>query len=181
MVDFYSEGTLRIFDPYNANERQLVHSIAQEDIERQSPIIHWFKINHTQSILNMDEVDKIYGENDNSIYHVKPVQIFAIVEKSPIITELQRMGFAQIEEINFICNIPQTLKLLGREPKEGDLFRISSFGYNENEKNIHRFYKVSTVYPSDMILGHYTNFIVNAEQTNLNDAPQEIIDLMVNE
>ncbi len=179
MVDFYSEGTLRIFDPYNANERQLIHSIAQEDIERQSPIIHWFKINRTESILNMDEVDRLYGENANTVYHVEPTQVFAIVEKSPIITELQRMGFSQIEEINFVCNIPQTLKILGREPTEGDLFRISYFGFLEGEKNIHRFYKVSSVVPSDMILGHYTNFLVNAEQTNLNDVPQSIVDLLV--
>jgi hypothetical protein len=176
MSQFYKHPyntSLDLYDPLN-NEYEIVDQTGADHIKINSPYILWWKIDQVGTKDNNDELSNLYNESDMmSFLNISsPVRVYAFVEYSPIINELTKIGLVQVKEINFISNITDIFEKLGREPKPGDVFRVSQM--TTDGKDDSTFYTVVSVSPIDLHLFRYTNYLINAEATNMYNIPSEI-------
>ena len=166
----YRPQRFKFFDEENP-EYALIDSLTEEMFVVISPKILWWTFKDEETKAAMSELELLYGETMSSKKFLGPIEVFGHLETDPVITELQRMGIEQIESIKLSVNRNTFANLIGFEPKAGDIFLVK---YPKDNRQT--FYTVSTVDPSDLYNMRYTNYIINAEQTNMNDVDQEIID-----
>lgn len=176
MSQFYTHPTntsLDLFDPLNS-EHDLVDQTSSDHVKINSPYILYWKIDTETTKRNNDDLSNLYGESDMmSFLNISnPIRVYAYIEYSPIITELTKLGLTQIKEINFIANITDITERLGREPQPGDVFRVSTMTIDGTKDNT--FYTVVSLSSIDLHLFRYLHYLINAEQTNLNNIPSEI-------
>lgn len=174
---FNRPTSLKIYDDQN-EEHFLVDSLGQEFIQIQSPRMYYFRMNLKETMTNTDDLSTLYGETEQLRLH-EPVEIFALVEHSPIIQELTKLGLAINKEISVVVNIREIETILGGSPNSGDFVLMYTL---DDRKKAHRtFYKVASVNEIDLVLSRYTNYSINCEQTDLGDVDDSIREFLVRE
>lgn len=165
--------TTKIYDPENP-EYQLASHYSQELFITVSPKILYWKLNHTLTNTNRDEVDDLYGESSQKSIYEKPVQIYAKEEINPIIQELTKLGLEQKDEIILFTNIIDIHSRLGSPPKSGDIFRISYVV--PGAPDMHKFYIVNRAIPDTATMYNFCfiNYLIYGENTAMENVPEEI-------
>ena len=165
---------LDIWDPLN-HEHWLVDQQSIDHVKINSPYILYWKIDQEKTDMNNDELSDLYQESSQLVfYNSNPIRVFMYVEISPIVQELSRIGISELREINFISNKTDLIEKLGRSPISGDLLSVSYF---EKDKKVDpNFYTIVSTSDLDIFLYRYLHFMVNCEQTNLNNIPKHIFD-----
>lgn len=183
---FYSpRTTIRAYDDSNIQEHITREMMNREWVEYVSPKIEWWCIDFVNTKKDANELQNLYGETDNAEYAnvgknpAEPIEVFALVEKSPVVEELTRLGIADLQEVMFTCSRADIELKLGQPPKAGDLFRISQFRLDRKHDSV--FYKVASVLPCDFDLHRYLNYLINGEQTAMEEAPKYIRDWLKKE
>lgn len=180
---FNRSTTLKTYDDQNILEHEFISSMGDEFIQIHSPRIIYFKLNSQKTFQETDEVSSLYQETE-IMHHYEPIEVFALKEASPIIQELTRLGLTQIMDVNLIVNVSDFEKRLmsagfSREesyPNSGDLMLINEVNiHGKSEKN---FYVIASVVASDPVLNRETNYLINAEQTSLDNVPEDIRDFL---
>jgi hypothetical protein len=171
---FFNNTPLKVHDPNNTLEHYLVDSIDSEHIEVLTHLIYYWKLDTNRLLIDSDEVDRLYMENEKLHYDPMPIQVNMISNVSPIVTELNRLGISSTLESVFSCNIKDIKDRLGRGPIGGDLFRISFFETGGKYENV--FYKVSTINKGELFKDRYYTYFINANQTALEDVPDYVLD-----
>lgn len=176
MSQFYQHPQnfkLDLWDPLNY-EYDLINQESIEHIKIYSPYILYWKINQTETKFQNDDLSNLYQETDQIVYsNVSfPIRIYAFIEYSPIINELNRLGLSQIKEINFITNITDFNTKIGRGPLPGDIFRLSDIKMDGSKENL--FYTMVSSSTIDYHNFRYVHYLLNAEQTNMYNIPSEI-------
>jgi hypothetical protein len=172
----FRPSDVKTFSPYNP-EYLLASSMDAEMIEYSSPKILWWSFDKTETIADMDELDKIYGESHlgQDIFKA-PKQVNAALEINPIMMELTRLGVEQIEEIILFANQDDFLLQNEENPKSGDILRVSYIVNEDKYRNV--FYVVGSVIPVDLFNLKYLNWRILGQQTNMSQASQAIRDYM---
>jgi hypothetical protein len=169
--------SVNVFEPLSP-EYSLASSIDAEYISYATPKIMWWSFDKTDTMSNMTELDKIYGESHvgKDVFY-EPNIVEAHLEINPIMMELMRLGVEQIEEVILFANTDQFyIKNASRDPKSGDIFRVSYIVNEDKYRNV--FYTVGSVIPVDLFNFKYLNWRILGQQTNLSNASQQIKDYM---
>ncbi len=167
-------NTVKVFEPKNP-EYALCSSLTSEFIEAQSPLCMWWSLNRATTNASQDELDQVYGERgsgDRKFKFKKPNRIYLYLEINPIMIELTRLGIEQIEEITGVINVDDFLQRNFCDPQPGDIFRISYIISEQKYRNV--FYTLSSLVPFDMFNMQYINWHLYAEQTPMQEVPDEI-------
>lgn len=169
---------LKVYDDGNQSEHALLSSFSDEFIQIQSPRIYYFRVDFKSTEQQTDDVSKLYGETENIIMF-KPIEVFALVERSPVIEELTKIGLSNLSEVTLTVNIDDITSKLGDKPKGGDMLCI--YNVNTQGKAFKNFYKVASATPSEMVNSRYINYNIFAEQTSLDDVEDDIRSYLVKE
>ena len=171
---FFNNTPLKIHDPNNTIEHYVIDSMDSEHVEINTHLIYYWKLDVNRLLMDSDDVDRLYMENQTLQYERTPVIVNMISNISPIVTELNRLGISSTLESVFSCNIRDLEEKLGRAPIGGDLFRVSFFKTDSKYENT--FYKVSTINRGELFKDRYFTYFINANQTALDDIPDYILD-----
>lgn len=163
--------TLKAYDDGNQSEHAILSSLGDEFIQIESPRVYYFRMDFKKTKLNTDETSTFYGETEKQEL-LPPVEIFALLERSPIIQELTRLGLSNIKDINFICNIDDITARLSATPNSGDFFLV--YGVNTKGKAFKDFYQVASIVPINIVNSRYIDYLINAEQTSLDNVDDSI-------
>jgi hypothetical protein len=178
----YRPQKLRMYEP-TSPEYSLADTMLQERITAYSPeVYYWSFVRDDESIApdfgskERDELDIVYGEKSSAngkMAYLGPYEVKLALELDPIMAEMTRLGWQQIESVNAFGSVAAMDHYLKqRLPKSGDIFRVSWI-LTETERRF-VFYKISNVTPVDPFNFRYLTWAIHAEQTTLHDAPDNI-------
>ncbi len=158
---------LNLYEPENP-EYLLLNSFNEEFTEISSPRILYWKLNREASKQNQDKLDELYGEATQTNVYEDPIEVYFLIERSPIMNELTRLGQNTIEEINIVVPTLQISEKLQRLPDAGDIFRLSTI-HEEGKKEKFTFYEISNVVDNDANNHMWMTLMLFAKQTDLSN------------
>lgn len=156
---------LNLYEAENP-EYMLLNSFNDEYTEIVSPRILYWKLNREASKQNQDKLDDLYGEATQTNVYEGPFEVFMLIERSPIMNELTRLGQNTIEEVNIVVPTLQISEKLGRLPDQGDIFRLSMI-HEAGKKEKFTFYELSNVVDNDPNNHMWMTLMLFAKQTDL--------------
>ena len=181
----YRPTSVKLFEPKNP-EYSLADAMTTEQYTIHSPEIkYWSFVKDGPTAATLDELDVVYGEksskaNSGRLVYTGPYNVKGFLEIEPILQELLKMGPQQIEVVELFVNIAAMENYLeNRLPKRGDIFRVTWIVTETVRRYI--WYSVANVTPVDPYNFKYVNWHINAEQTLMKDAPENIRQYMIGE
>lgn len=169
---------LKAYDDQNQSEHKLVSSMSDEFIQIESPRMYYFRMDFKKTKVNADETSQLYGETEKQEL-LPGVEVFSLVERSPIIQELTRLGLSNIKDLNFIANIDDITARIGAAPNSGDYILV--YSVNTEGKAFKDFYQVASVLPINITNSRYNDYLINAEQTSLDTVDDAVRQMLVKE
>lgn len=163
---------LNLYEPKNP-EYLLLNSFNEEYTEIVSPRILYWKFDIENSKNTLDKLDDLYSESTQTNKYIGPFEVSMLIERSPIINELSRLGHNIIEEINVVVPTLLINEKLGRLPQPGDIFRVSMIDeLSQREK--FTFYEIANVSENDPNNHMWLTLMLFAKQTDLSNVPIEL-------
>lgn len=163
---------LNLYEPKNP-EYMLLNSLNEEYTEIVSPRILYWKFDLDNSKSTLDKLDDLYSESTQTNKYIGPYEVFMMIERSPIMNELSRLGQNTIEEINIIVPTLQINEKLGRLPIPGDIFRVSMID-EQLQREKFTFYEIANITDNDPNNHMWMTLMIFAKQTDLSNISIEL-------
>lgn len=162
---------LNLYEPSNP-EYMLLESFNQEYTEIVSPRILYWRFDEKTSKSNQDRLDELYGEATQTNVYEGPFEVFMLIDRSPVLTEISRLGKNIVEEVQIAVSVLHINEKIGRLPVSGDIFRVSAI--KNESKETFTWYEISSVVENDINNHRWMTLMIFAKQTDLSNVTLEM-------